>query len=1192
MRTSADLRSLLPMASLLAISLFLAFFPSVILAQTGSEQDKKLELPIRLTDEEKTRLHEIGKFHEVTAAPAAPIRKCAEWEPVTGVLIRYNYGFGIPYSLIREFAEDITVHVLCTSSQQSSCATALSNNGVDMNHVEFINCATNSIWTRDYGPQVVFANGLWGMVDHIYNRPRPDDDVVPVALGNEWGAPVYGTSLVHTGGNFMSDGHGTGFSTDLVWDENPSKSHSAIAQQMEDFLGIMNYVVIPDISSVGIHHIDCWAKLLNEETILVKEVSPSHSDYNELEENVAYLQTLTNCYGRPYNIVRVYCGSISGGDVASYTNSLILNNKVFVPIFGISSDAAALATYEAAMPGYEVLGFEGSWYDDDAIHCRGMEIHDRYMLIVDTNPLQDKESNDGDYYLTALIDDRSEAGLVTDSLIVYWRLEGAPEYNAIVMEATGNPDSYYASIPLQADRVNIEYYVFAKDKTGRRESRPMVAPAAWYTFNTGGSPMPPVCQVQPENLDFGSVAIGEYKDASFTITNVGGGTLSGIVSELCETYEIVSGSGVYNLSAGQSFTVAVRFQPNLVGTHTCMIETGEDLCSDVFCTAEAYGVPPVAAFIGSPTSGDLPLTVEFTDLSTGDISSWSWDFGVGSGTSTVQNPSYSYASAGTYTVSLTVANAYGSSTETKTDYVTVSEPGSGYADLPYAMGFESGNLDQYWATQTSGDGRVRVLSSYSPHSGSFLLCMDDATLGGYSQTEAWLHLNLAGKSQVDMEFWWKEFGDENHSQDGVYFSDDGGSSFTKVFSLNGTKYSNQTWTQFILDVDELAASAGLSLTATFVIKFQQYDNSPITTDGFGFDDISISESVPQPPVAAFSGTPRSGTAPLSVQFTDASAEGPTAWSWDFGDGGTSTEQNPDHTYTTEGTYTVTLTVTNASGSDNETKVDYITVTEPGSGTWTVITYDDFEGGMGNYTDGGGDCFLYTSGTYAHQGSNAADIQDNSGTASSFYHTVGHNVSGYTELEVEFWFYAVSMDNSKEDFWVQYYDGSTWHTIASYARNIDFDNGIFYSRVVTISSSQYNFPTNARLRFMCDASANRDDVYIDEIEFRGLSDGGSSGDACIVADRMPPTPDRSYLSQNYPNPFNPVTTISFNLVKSSHVKLEVFNVAGERVATLVNESRNAGLHYVDFDASSLSSGIYIYRLIAGEVMESKKMLLVK
>lgn len=80
------------------------------------------------------------------------------------------------------------------------------------------------------------------------------------------------------------------------------------------------------------------------------------------------------------------------------------------------------------------------------------------------------------------------------------------------------------------------------------------------------------------------------------------------------------------------------------------------------------------------------------------------------------------------------------------------------------------------------------------------------------------------------------------------------------------------------------------------------------------------------PVAAFSGTPRSGTAPLTVQFTDRSTNTPTSWLWNFGDGTTSTDQNPSHTYSAAGTYTVVLTATNAAGSDSETKTDYITVT--------------------------------------------------------------------------------------------------------------------------------------------------------------------------------------------------------------------------------------------------------------------------
>ncbi|MFN7976239.1 MAG: PKD domain-containing protein [Acidobacteriota bacterium] len=80
------------------------------------------------------------------------------------------------------------------------------------------------------------------------------------------------------------------------------------------------------------------------------------------------------------------------------------------------------------------------------------------------------------------------------------------------------------------------------------------------------------------------------------------------------------------------------------------------------------------------------------------------------------------------------------------------------------------------------------------------------------------------------------------------------------------------------------------------------------------------------PIADFAGNPTSGTAPLTVNFTDQSSGGPTSWLWDFGDGGTSTVQNPSHTYVANGSYTVSLTATNSCGSDTNTKVNYITVT--------------------------------------------------------------------------------------------------------------------------------------------------------------------------------------------------------------------------------------------------------------------------
>ena len=95
------------------------------------------------------------------------------------------------------------------------------------------------------------------------------------------------------------------------------------------------------------------------------------------------------------------------------------------------------------------------------------------------------------------------------------------------------------------------------------------------------------------------------------------------------------------------------------------------------------------------------------------------------------------------------------------------------------------------------------------------------------------------------------------------------------------------------------------------------------------DSDNLCNPITVAPTADFTGEPGSGNVPLTVSFTDQSTNNPTAWSWDFGDSGISTQQNPTHEYTSVGTYSVLLTATNSGGSDTEIKVDYITVTEPG-----------------------------------------------------------------------------------------------------------------------------------------------------------------------------------------------------------------------------------------------------------------------
>jgi flagellar hook assembly protein FlgD len=96
----------------------------------------------------------------------------------------------------------------------------------------------------------------------------------------------------------------------------------------------------------------------------------------------------------------------------------------------------------------------------------------------------------------------------------------------------------------------------------------------------------------------------------------------------------------------------------------------------------------------------------------------------------------------------------------------------------------------------------------------------------------------------------------------------------------------------------------------------------------------------------------------------------------------------------------------------------------------------------------------------------------------------------------------------------------------------------------------------------------------------------------IRDNLSNAPVGYLLLQNYPNPFNPATTIKFSLPQKTHVSLSIYNSMGQEVTKLISKDMNAGVYTTEWNASGFASGVYYYRIVAGNFTETKKLLLLK
>lgn len=338
-------------------------------------------LPHGLSAIEKAQLSQFQfRNAALTPAPTTPVRAAAEWEEVEYLVVTWQPAF---QNILRQIvAVGVTeCKVIITTQNQTNVAAYLTGNGIDLTNVIFMDAPWDSIWIRDYAGNTVYSNdvGERALTDWIYNRPRPNDNVMPSAHAAQVGIPIYitdsGTNdLVNTGGNYMSDGLGNAFASNLILDENEAgnpygvsaKTEAQIDDIMSDYMGITNYIKMPTLPWDEIHHIDMHMKLLNEETLLVSRYPPGVADGPQIEANIDYVTSnFLSPFGTPYQIKWIDAppstgGAYpdSGGAYRTYSNSVIVNKSVLVPIYRPEVDAAAIALYEQLMPGYNIVGID------------------------------------------------------------------------------------------------------------------------------------------------------------------------------------------------------------------------------------------------------------------------------------------------------------------------------------------------------------------------------------------------------------------------------------------------------------------------------------------------------------------------------------------------------------------------------------------------------------------------------------------------------------------------------------------------------------------------------------------------------------------------------------------------------------------------------------------------------------------
>jgi len=277
-------------------------------------------------------------------------------------------------------------------------------------------------------------------------------------------------------------------------------------------------------------------------------------------------------------------------------------------------------------------------------------------------------------------------------------------------------------------------------------------------------------------------------------------------------------------------------------------------------------------------------------------------------------------------------------------------------------------------------------------------------------------------------------------------------------------------------------------------------------------------------------------------------------------------------------YAASVTAEDAAGNVSGSANTSFTTIDGGGNNGEIAAYF-FETGLDGWTDGGNDCARVQSAN-SFEGLFSVRLRDDSSTSNAVSPTL--DLTGNTQVSVEFHTYANSMENG-EDFFIEFFNGSSYQVIGQYISGSDFSNGTFFTDTIVLDSGTYNFNANNRIRIRCDASGNNDQVYFDQIIITG-----DNAPAQLVNNDTNVSRLQSFnkVSEDniklYPNPTRSVLNIE--VLNGSFDSIMVFSSTGKLVQT-INPEADA----LTIDVSQFASGMYFVRFVSEGLAFTKRFI---